>query len=182
MISFKRHALLLRTVECLQESGSWTGRTHLQKALFLVKAAGRIRVPHHYVLYKHGPYSFEVEQELATMRSYDAICADQLLPGYGPTLQPSKNRGFVLKAGKLKQAESREIRRVCRFVNGRNVADLERLATAAWVLTQERITNNDGAAARIHELKPHISVDSAKDALRVVARDILARGCSAARS
>lgn len=170
---FKRHALLLKTVESLQESGSWTGRTHVQKALFLVKAAGRIKVPHQYVLYKHGPYSFEVDQELAAMRSYEAIAADELMPGYGPTLQPSRNRGFLMRVGKLKAAEAREIQRVCRFVDGRGVADLERLATAAWVLKQEKITNDEKAAARIHELKPHISVESAKDAIKTV-RDVLA--------
>ena len=167
-MSFRRHALLLQTVECLQKSGSWTGRTHVQKTLFLVQAAGRVRVPHEFILYKHGPYSFEVDQELAAMQSYEAISSNQLVEGYGPTLRPGRNRDLLRKMAGSKQAADREIERVARFVDGRNVADLERLATAAWVLKKEKVRNHENAAARVHELKPHIPVESAKSALSEV--------------
>jgi hypothetical protein len=50
------------------------------------------------------------------------------------------------------------------------VADLERLAAALWVRRRHPDSSDADRAARIHELKPHVSVESAQQALSEVAK------------
>ena len=63
-MDFKKHAIILAVIDALHRHGSWTGKTHVQKALSLLRDAGSTEVPFQFVLYKHGPYSFDIEDEL----------------------------------------------------------------------------------------------------------------------
>jgi uncharacterized protein YwgA len=75
-MQFKKHAFILAVIDGLHRHGSWTGKTHVQKALSLLRDSGRVPVPFQFVLYKHGPYSFDVEAELEQMQSYGAIAVE----------------------------------------------------------------------------------------------------------
>jgi uncharacterized protein YwgA len=57
-MDYKKASLVLAVIRSLKQHGSWTGKTHVQKSLFLIKAATQIDVPFTFVLFKHGPYSF----------------------------------------------------------------------------------------------------------------------------
>jgi hypothetical protein len=70
------------------------------------------------------------------MKSYGAVAVDPAFDGYGVLLRPAEKAGFVHERAPL-GAETREgIEAVCRFMEGKNVGQLERLATAAWIRTQ----------------------------------------------
>lgn len=75
-MEFKKHAFILAVIESLQKHGSRTGETHIQKALSLLHDSGLTKVPFDFVLYKHGPYSFDVETELEEMKSYGAVTVE----------------------------------------------------------------------------------------------------------
>jgi len=66
-MDFRKHAYVLAIVDCLHENGSWTGKTHVQKSLSLLRDRGEVEVPFEFVLYRHGPYSFEVESAIEEM-------------------------------------------------------------------------------------------------------------------
>ena len=51
----------------------WSGETHLQKATYLACWLVDIPFDFDFILYKHGPFSFELRDELGSMR------ADRLL-------------------------------------------------------------------------------------------------------
>ena len=54
-------------------------------------------------------------------------------------------------------------------LGGKNVTELERLATALFVTREINIDNSiESRAQCIHKLKPHVSLDEARDAIRVV--------------
>lgn len=158
-----RHALILAVVEKLREVGSWTGKTHVQKVLALVQDARNQKLPFEFVLYKHGPYSFDVADEIQQMKSYDAVKSIAQAP-YGESLFLGSNAQFVKAGSNLTTAESDAIDRVCGFVGQKGVADLERLATAAWIRSRENITESKDVARRLNQLKPHVSVESAESA------------------
>ncbi len=158
-----KHRLLLAIIEQLNRHGSLTGKTHLQKTAFLLDAAKKMKMPFKFVLYKHGPYSFDIESDLQEMRSYGAI--DSVSgTGYGVTLKPSQNAEWLKKQAVLTEEQERQIERMCEFVRDRNVTELERLATAAWIRTEEHMMDPERIALRLHELKPHISVVEALQA------------------
>jgi hypothetical protein len=53
----------------LDEQGSWSGETHIQKAAYLLRELMDIPFGFDFILYKHGPFSFELRDELSSMRS-----------------------------------------------------------------------------------------------------------------
>lgn len=157
-MNFKKHAFILAVIESLRRQGSWTGKTHVQKALSLLRDSGKAQVPFDFVLYKHGPYSFDVEAELEQMQSYGAVAVDPNPAGYGVRLEPAEMAEFVRGEEPLSEAEKKAIVDVCRFVGTRTAAELERLATASWIRRQERVSQPAEVAKRLHALKPHISM------------------------
>jgi hypothetical protein len=161
-MDFKKHALIMAVIESLRKHGSWTGKTHLQKALFLLSAAHPKYVPFQFVLYKHGPYSFDVEPELEEMKSYAAVVAEPV-PGYGVVLKPGSMAGFPARKAPLRPRILQAVDDICRFVNTKKVTELEPIATAAWIRVREKISDPKMVAERLHALKPHIQV---ADALR----------------
>ena len=168
-MNLERHRLILAVVEALNAAGSWSGKTHIQKAMALLLARARIEMPFEFVLYKHGPFSFELRDEIDFMKSYLGISSESVL-GYGEKIEPGENKEFIVGRTRLPEGTLKEIRTVCDFVNGRRVADLERLATAAWIRSQENIEEAEQIAQRLHQLKPHISLDEARTACREVSQ------------
>jgi uncharacterized protein YwgA len=166
-MDFKKHALLLAMIEKLRAQGSWTGKTHVQKAMFLVLEATPATPPFEFVLYKHGPYSFDIENELEQMKSYGAI-SQTPVAGYGVVLNLGENAEFVKKRSSLSPTEQESIARIAQFVGKKNVADLEKEATVAWIRNRENIRDTQAVAERIHDLKPHIPVADAAVADRTV--------------
>ena len=99
-------------------------KSNVQKSLFLIKTATQIDVPFTFVLFKHGPYSFELETELEQMKSCLAITPEPDPNGYGVVLSPGPGPRFVDERGGLNEAESNGVERVCRFVEQRIVRRL----------------------------------------------------------
>ena len=124
-MDYKKASLVLAVIRSLKQHGSWTGKTHVQKSLFLIKTATQIDVPFTFVLFKHGPYSFELETELEQMKSYLAITSEPDPNGYGVVLSPGPGSRFIDERGGLSDVESMRVGRVCRFVGQRNVSELE---------------------------------------------------------
>ena len=159
-MDFHKHALILAVVERLSGHGSWTGRTHVQKALSLVLEAAGQSLPFTFVLYKHGPYSFDLAAELQQMKSYGALSSEAKAP-YGESFKLGSNAGFVKMHCALSATEDASVQRVCDFIGSKGVTELERLATAAWIRSHERIQDPASVASRLNQLKPHVSKESA---------------------
>ena len=169
-MEFEKHALILAVIEKLRQHGSWTGKTHVQKALSLLADTSDVDVPFAFVLYRHGPYSFDVESELEQMRSYSAIDVLPNPAGYGVTIRPGRMAPFVKNEASLASEDETAIDRVCAFVDGKTVTELERVATAAWIRGRKEVADPRKVAEQLHELKPHISVAEASVADRELCR------------
>jgi len=68
-----QEAVLVGLARRLHDRGSWGGETHLQKATYLMHELLGVPFDFRFILYKHGPFSFELRDELGSMR------ADRLL-------------------------------------------------------------------------------------------------------
>ncbi len=173
MKRLQRDAVILSLIENLKAKGSWCGETHIQKATYFTQELLRVPLEFEFVLYKHGPYSFELSDELTAMRA-DALLKLQLQPyPYGPSFINGKGSKLIKKLypRTLKKYDPM-VKFIADKLSGKNVAELERLATALYV-TREINTDNsiESRAQCIHELKPHVSLYEAREAVRVV--DIL---------
>jgi uncharacterized protein YwgA len=64
-----RASLLLTMNEELRRAGSWAGETHMQKAIFFLQELIKVPLGFEFLLYKHGPFSFDLRDELTFMRA-----------------------------------------------------------------------------------------------------------------
>jgi hypothetical protein len=161
-------AILISLVENLRARGSWCGETHVQKATYFLQNLMKVPLSFDFVLYKHGPYSFELTDEITAMRADNLLALQSQSYPYGPSLVPTP-AGIALRSKfpKTLGQYSHSIEFVAQQVGTRNVAELERLATALYV-TLHNAGNREARAHRLHEIKPHISPDEAYRATEAV--------------
>jgi hypothetical protein len=164
----RKHAVILAMIESLASHGCRTGKVHVIKGLGLGSLAGFLDIPFEFFLYKHGPYSTDIEQNLEEMVSYDGIRIEPAFDGWGVILKPSENAAFIKKQAALPPAQMEGIQRGSRFLKGKNATQLERLATAMWIRKRLGIEESDDVAAKLHELKPHVTVQDAREADREI--------------
>src|SRR5690242_608319 len=81
--------LVVGLAKKLRSHGSWCGETHLQKALYILQDLSKSNFGYKYVIYKHGPYSFELNNELTAMRAANILDLQFPRQGYGPSIVPT---------------------------------------------------------------------------------------------
>jgi hypothetical protein len=64
MERFENASLIVALVEKLRENRSWAGETHLQKATYVLKRVLGVPIEFRFILYKHGPFSFDYATKL----------------------------------------------------------------------------------------------------------------------
>jgi len=165
MEQLDRACIVLELAEDLKKNGSWTGETHVQKAVYFLQDLLHVPTDFEFLFYKHGPFSFELRDALTYMQAEDFI-GWVAQPPYGPSLRSGE------LASELKQqfgASAALYRRQVEFISGqlgrKTVAELERIATALWVIRRENEKETD-VARRITFLKPHITPEQAEAAVR----------------
>ena len=166
MEPLERASVLLNLVETLRSKGSWASETHFQKATYFLQQLLRVPLEFEFILYKHGPFSFDLREDLSAMLG-NSFLQWEPQPPFGPSLIPGP-AGDVLKRQYPVQAEIfSRIEFVAEKLAPKRVVELERLATALFV-THEGKANPTERAARICELKPHIQLQQAQQAVQEV--------------
>ena len=164
-----RAAIVSRLADELSERGSWSGETHLQKGVYLLQEALRVPLGYEFIFYKHGPFSFDLRAELNDFRGLGWISLEPRPVPYGPTLVPT-NQGRELWEAYSKSSKStlKKINDVADVFSDRGVADLEKLATAFYVIKKFGKVEGIDLPKKMSELKPHISIKEARDAIKEI--------------
>jgi hypothetical protein len=172
MDRLRRDVILIRLIEALRERGSWCGETHVQKATYLLQEITGTETGFDFILYKHGPFSFDLSDELAAMRADGFVSLRMQKPEYGPSIVPGPAAAELCKLfPKTRSRHDSAISFVADKLGSRPVVELERLATALYVSQQmEPTTDANELAQRVHDLKPHIAMDQASVAVNTVKR------------
>lgn len=169
MNKLKRAAVLTRLMEELRKRGSWCGETHVQKSCFFLQKLMEVPLGFDFILYKHGPFSFDLRDELTCLRADNLIRLEPQWP-YGPKLVPTDLGKHIQEiCQNTVQMYDDHIAFVADKLGAKDVSCLERLATALFVtLDAEKGASVDERSRRLTELKPHISHDEAKAAVEEV--------------
>lgn len=164
MQPLERASILLALSEALRNRGSWTGETHIQKASYFLQRLLGVSLELDFILYKHGPYSFDLTNELAGMQA-DGFLALQPRPfPYGPSYVPGPLSGLLKTSyGRIATFYEPQVQFAAQKLGARSVAELERLATALYVSFEGGPPED--RPTRINALKPHVSVAEAAKAL-----------------
>jgi len=167
MNRLERAAVLLTLVEKLREKGSWCGETHVQKATFFLQNLLGATLEYQFILYKHGPYSFDLSDDITAMRADHLIDLEAQRPPYGPSLVPGRGRDLIRRLYPRASSEyQNEINLVAETLGMKSAPELERIATAHFVTVEtEHSGDAEERARRINELKPHVSIEQARHAV-----------------
>src|SRR5919204_6560345 len=95
MKRLQRAALLTELVEQMRAHDSWCGETHLQKATFFLQELLGVDLDYDFVLYKHGPFSFDLRDELGNFVSDKLIRYQPQVPPYGPRIAVTEEGAAV---------------------------------------------------------------------------------------
>ena len=171
MNRMQRAALLTKLVRRLRDEGSWGGETHVQKATYFLQDLMRVPLDFDFILYKHGPYSFDLHDEIAALRG-DGLLTFELHDRYSPHLQPTDIGAYIQDhfPKTLARYDGR-IRLVAETFGDKGVVQLELLGTALYV-TLKYGRSEQCRAAKMTCLKPHISLPQAREAVAEVDRII----------
>jgi hypothetical protein len=156
---------MVALTEKLREHQSWAGETHLQKATYVLKRVLGVPVEFEFILYKHGPFSFDLRDEIGWMRTIRLLEWEVRSNFYGPSLRPGQlNPTLKRQFPEVPKAYSRDLEFVAQRFGGKNVAALERLTTAIYVTLDEETPPHE-RARYINVLKPHVSIPEADAAV-----------------
>lgn len=172
MERLERAAVIAELIETLHEHKSWCGETHVQKAMYLLQELTGNGAGFDFVLYKHGPFSFDLRDELTAMRADYLIELEIRRPDYGPTLKPTPNlEALSRRHREVVDAARPAIEFIGECVGDRTVVELERLGTALYFRRKHAGEDEPSVLARkIVEIKPHISERDALKAVKTVVR------------
>lgn len=160
-----RKSFLLFLIERMQEADSWTGETHIQKSVYFLQKLLDVSLEYEYIFYKHGPFSFELRDELSELRADKFLDIKSKEP-YGASFLPGEYAD-VLK-NKYEDNINKFLNKISFVVSNisnKTVKDLEKLSTALYVYKEVGIKDEGKIINKIVELKPHISRNEAQEAL-----------------
>jgi uncharacterized protein YwgA len=163
-----RTAVVTRLRDELDARGSWAGETHLQKALYFLQEGAGVPLDFDFTLYKFGPFSFDVREELASYRAkgYMGIVAQ---PPYGPRLTTTES-GHSLQSRfpKTLQRFDPQVQAVASLLGDKGVGDLERLGTALLFQRELPQRDDEEIAELVCQVKPHVKYSRAVESSRQV--------------
>lgn len=162
-------SLIIDLMNRLKEKGSWCGETHIQKSIFFLQQLTKVPMEFDFIIYKHGPFSFDLRDELTAMRA-DGLIENEARPyPYGPSLNPTGSGNNIHEHfSKTIEKYSRELDFIAEYLGDKSVVELERMGTALYISSQNDDKNPQEKAAEINRLKPHVQLEDAITAVREV--------------
>ena len=169
MERLQKVSLIIDLLKKLRDKGSWCGETHIQKSIYFLQELTGVPMEFDFILYKHGPFAFDLRDELNAMRADDLIEHVFHPTPYGPSVAPTRSGINVHDHfPKTVKKYSRELDFVANYLGDKGVAELERMGTALYVTLKNKGADIQTRAAEINELKPHIPVTEAHRAIEEV--------------
>ena len=180
MNDIDRSAILLDLAAQLREHGSWTGETHVQKAAYFMQELLGVPSGFKFVLYRHGPFSFDLRASLNKLETWGGIQTEEQPYPYGAKIIEGPRSGMLKTASKCRGVYVRPIQFVAGQLGNANVSELERIATALFIELDPHVKPED-RLHRLVTLKPHISREEAPKAfarLREIRSEAIKAGFS----
>jgi uncharacterized protein YwgA len=168
MDRLEKASLIISFIEKLCNNGSWCGETHIQKTMYFLQHLTNVPMEFKFILYKHGPFSFDLRDELTGLRA-DGLLYLDVRPPYGPGLLPTQNAKrirdhFIRTVRKY----SKQMEFVTKYLGKKSVIELERMGTALFVTLKTEMQDQTALAKEINRLKPHVPIDAALTAVQEV--------------
>jgi len=170
MKRLRRAAVLVTLVETMKEQGSWCGETNIQKASYFLQEMMDVPLGFEFILYKYGPYSFELTDELTGLLADSILDLGVRDARYGPCYGRGPISELILSKFPKTVCQYRpRIDFVASRLGEKGIGELERLATALFVsLRQKKGSPVECRATELRSLKSHIGEAASLEAIKEV--------------
>jgi uncharacterized protein YwgA len=169
MNSLQRSAIIATLVKESRERNAFCGETFVQKSVYFLQELLQVPCGFEYQLYIYGPFSFELQGHLGSMRADDMLGITSF--DYGTTFEPGEQYTFLeSNLGRTIATYRKAVEFVVQHLAGWNVKQLERVATALYFTVTADESSRDQRVAMIREVKPHIGAEEAQVAIDEVDR------------
>ena len=160
MVRMKNAALITKLVGQLRDQESWCGETHIQKTVYFLQHLMAVPLGFYFILYKHGPFSFELRDELTALRA-DNLLTLEHDTRYSPRISATTQSKYIqAQFPRTLATYDSCISFIARRLGPKGVVQLERLGTALYV----KFEPDEPTAQRVRiitNLKPHIAKNDA---------------------
>ena len=156
--SIKRRKTICHLIAQMRSLGSWAGETHIQKCVLFLQCMLDVPLGYRFGIYLHGPYSFDLRDELSIMRArYQLEAIPQA--GYGPSLILGERGQLAIEDP---SPHAKQIQFVACHISTNDVRELERISTAFYIKRTRPDLSEEEIASEISRIKPHIRKDQAR--------------------
>lgn len=169
MTDLQRSAVIATLVKDYRTKRFFCGETHVQKSVYFMQEIFAVPLGFQYLLYKYGPFSFELQGHLAAMRADDMLIVRPL--EYAATFEPGDQLDYLEKnLPRTISAHRDAIEFTVTNLGHLGVKQLEPLATALYFTSSEKDSSVESRIAKILDVKPHIRMDEARAAVEQIDR------------
>lgn len=169
MNDLQRSAVVATLVKECRARNAFCGETMVQKSVFFLQELLHVPLEFDYQLYIYGPFSFELQRHLSSMMADDMIAVRPM--EYGSTFEPAEQVAYLERhSANTIAAHRHAVEFVLEHLAGRGVKQLERVATALYFTVKTEGASVDSRAAKVCEVKPHITADEARTAVEEIDR------------
>jgi len=150
-------AWILHALTELKQQGSWAGRTHLHKILFLADRLLDAKQPFEFELYRFGPYSFELDACVRNLDAAGLVEKDYSDSGttYGPRYVPFEDwQSAIPTELDIPEDQKQKLQQIAKAIGNRTSSDLELIATCLWCEHDESTQGDSAIIGRVKQLKP----------------------------
>lgn len=170
----QRLGLLASIIQMLNDADSWTGRMHIQKLVYLAQRLLRLQSEYEFVLYQRGPYSFDLDADIRSLRSIGAVDIRPAPLPYGPKYLRTSLGGAISKLNPVEEELNDNLATLASELGPKTASELELLATSHYVLHEGLSETDKDIVDRVVSLKPQFPPDQVEQALEQV-RELEAR-------
>ena len=164
-----RCTLVIDLLKQLHKWGSWCGETHIQKAMYIAQDLAQVNFGYKFIMYRHGPFSFDLKEELSGMRASNIIEFAFPQKEYGPSIRVTKFGERVYETNRENIEAYHKVNSfVAKWFSGSDVRSLEKVATAYFITKRSPRAPVAERAKAINSLKPHVDIFAAEEAVKMV--------------
>ena len=167
MNRLQKAALISEMLDRMIERGSWGGETHLQKCLFFLQSMRGVPTDYVFQLYKYGPFSFDLRDELVHLQAEGMVQLDPRSASYGSSLKTSEASQTLRRYfPKTLDKYGRAIDLIADHFGKLNASELGKLATAYYFHLEDTDRSDEDVGKKVNAVKSYISVMEGAEAAR----------------
>lgn len=165
----RKAALFSELLDRILVPNSWAGPVHLQKSIFFLQEMRKVPLGYEFVLYRYGPYSFELQDEIEHIRGVGILkWRFHDSPGYATGLDTTEaSRDIRDNLPKLMDQYENDLAFVSENIGPMMSRQLERVSTSFYYM----VKGLESVKEVVHEVlkvKPHIDYGDAVEAVQQV--------------